>query len=90
MVSRRQVPELAETLTEALPWARHLTDSDRAEHVNDLPVVIQDCEDLGTFAPLEVYLTQWRETAAILADPELVDRLTSSIKKPPGTPVTPP
>ena len=37
--------------------------------------MIQDCEDLGTFAPLEVYLTQWRDTAAILADPELADRL---------------
>jgi hypothetical protein len=35
-------------------------------------------------------LTQWRETAAILADPELADRLMSPIKKPLGKRVTPP
>jgi hypothetical protein len=73
--------ELAHTVAEALPWTRYLDDAERAEFVKGLPAVIQDCEDLGTFAPLEVYLRQWRETAAILADPELADGLTSAIKK---------
>jgi hypothetical protein len=90
MVRHLQLSGLAETLTAALPWARHLTDSERAELVKDLPVVIQDCEDLRTSAPLEVYLTQWRQTAAILADRELADRLTSPIKKPLGRRVAPP
>jgi len=32
-------------------------------------------------------LNQWRYTAAILADPELADRLSKPIPKPLGTPV---
>jgi len=90
MVTHLQPAELAETVAEALPWTRYLNDPERTEFVKDLPAVIQDCEDLGTFVPLEVYLTQWRETAAILADPELADRLTSPIKKPLGKRVSPP
>jgi hypothetical protein len=90
MVVHLQPAELADTVAEALPWTRYLDDAERAEFVKDLPAVIQDCEDLGTFAPLEVYLTQWRDTAALLADPELADRLTTPIKKPLGKRVTPP
>ena len=88
MVTHLPTDELAQTVAEALPWTRYLDDAERAEFVKDLPAVIQDCEDLGTFAPLEVYSTQWRDTAAILADPELADRLKSPIKKPLGKRVT--
>jgi len=85
-----QAGALAQTVAEALPWTRYLDESECAAFVKDLPAVIQDCEDLGTFSPLELYLTQWRNTAAILADPELADRLTSPIKKPSGKRVSPP
>jgi hypothetical protein len=90
MVTHLQADELAETVAEALPWTRYLNYPERAELVEDLPAVIQDCEDLGTFVPLEVYLSQWRDTASVLADPELADRLTSPITKPLGKRVTPP
>jgi len=90
MVKHLPAEELVETVAEALPWTRYLDDDERTEFVTDLPAVIHDCEELGTFAPLEIYLTQWRDTAAILADPELADRLSKPIHKPLGKRVTAP
>lgn len=82
--------DAAEALTEGLPWTRYLSDRGRSEFLAGLPGVITDCDDLGTFAPLEIYLAEWRATAAILADPELADRLSASIPAPTGTPVESP
>jgi hypothetical protein len=82
--------ELGETVSEALPWTRYLTETGRANFVINLPAVIQDCDDLGTFAPLEIYLVDWRNTAAVLADPELADRLAQPIPDPIGRPVEAP
>lgn len=90
MVKLLPATELVEVITNGLPWTRYLTDAGRGELVTDLPQVIQDCEDLGTFAPLEVYLTEWRATAAVLADPELADRLARPIPEPLGRPVEAP
>ena len=81
---------LSKSVAEALPWTHYLDETERTELVTDLPAVIQDCEDLGTFAPLEIYLAQWRNTAAVLADPDLTARLTKPIKKPLGKRATPP
>jgi hypothetical protein len=84
MVKHFPSGDLGETVAEALPWTRYLGQDGRNEFVTELPAVIQDCEDLGTFAPLETYIAGWRSTAAILADPELADRLTEPIPKPLG------
>ncbi len=84
MLTHVPADEVAETVTEALPWTRYLTETGRADLVGDLPAVIGDCEDLGTFAPLEVYMAGWRNTAAVLADPELADRLAKPIGNPLG------
>jgi hypothetical protein len=87
-----QVPgdRRATAVTEALPWTRYLTGAGQDQFVSQLPAVVRDCEELGTFAPLEIYLAEWRSTAAVLADPELADRLTRPIPKPLGTRVTAP
>jgi len=90
MVSHLPAEDLVTAVVEALPWTRYLNGAERTEFVSDLPVVMQDCEDLGTFAPLEIYLNQWRNTAAIVADPELADRLSKPIPNPLGTPVAAP
>jgi len=90
MAERLPSTELAKSVGEALPWTRYLNDGERAELVSGLSAVIQDCEDLGTLSPLEIFLARWRDTAAILADPELTERLTRPIQKPLGKRVTPP
>jgi hypothetical protein len=90
MVKHVPAGDVAASVTEALPWTRYLGEQERKEFVTELPAVIQDCEELGTFAPLEIYIASWRSTAAILADPELTDRLTRPIPKPLATRVPPP
>ena len=70
-----------------LPWTKYLSDEGRARFVIGVPEVVQDCADLGTLAPLDTYLAEWRSTAAIYADPELRDRLSSPIGEPFGEPV---
>ena len=90
MVKNIPPAKLAKVVGEGLRWTRYLNEEERAEFVTELAAVIQDCEELGTFAPLEQYLTEWRDTAAILADPELTERLTRPVRKPLGMPVLPP
>jgi hypothetical protein len=82
--------QLAAVSTEAMPWTRYLSDEGRVEFLADLPAVVQDCEELGTFAPLEIYLAEWRSTAAAMADPELSDRLTRPVPEPLGKSVEQP
>ena len=72
------------TVGEALPWTSYLSEEGRKEFVTELPAVIQDCEDLGTFAPLERLIASWRSTVAVMADPELSDRLSRPVTKPLG------
>jgi hypothetical protein len=90
MVVHMSSQEVATTVAEAFTWTRHLDDSERTDFVTGLTEVIQECEELGTFAPLETYIASWRSTAAILADPELTDRLTRPIPRPLGSRVSPP
>jgi hypothetical protein len=90
MVKHLSAGDLANTVGEALPWTSYLSEEGRKEFVTELPAVIQDCEDLGTFAPLETFIASWRSTAAVMADPELADRLSRPVTKPLGTRVQAP
>ncbi len=85
MVKHLPAGDLANAVGEALPWTSYLSEEGRKEFVTELPAVIQDCEDLGTFAPLETFIASWRSTAAVMADPELADRLSRPVTKPLGT-----
>jgi hypothetical protein len=82
--------DVVKVVAGALPWTRYLTPNGREQFVGELSSVLRNCVDLETFAPLATYLAEWRNTAAIQADPELRDRLTKPIEKPLGTPVTAP
>lgn len=73
-----------------LPWTKHLPGAGRARFVQGLPAVIEDCADLGTLAPLDTYLAEWRDTAAIYADPDLRDRLSAPVDEPLDEPVPAP
>jgi hypothetical protein len=90
MLDRVPASQKATVVSEALPWARYLTSSGRDDFVDNLPAVVRDCEELGTFAPLEIYIAEWRNTAAVLADPELAKSLGTPLPHPLGTPVNAP
>jgi hypothetical protein len=63
-------------LTEALPWATFLPESDLDELLTELVRVAQGAASLANLTPVAVLLTQWRHTAEVYADPVLLDILT--------------
>lgn len=86
-VDSEQMPLVVGTV---LPWTKYLSEAGRSEMATNLPAVIDDCVELGTFAPLDVYLAEWRDTAAICADPDLRDLLKQPIDLPVDEPVPAP
>ncbi|MGS2613125.1 hypothetical protein ACVCAH_01115 [Micromonospora sp. LZ34] len=63
-------------LGEALPWVAFLPDEDVDQLLTELITVAQGAASLGNLTPVAVLLTQWRHTAEIHADPELLEILT--------------
>jgi hypothetical protein len=63
-------------------WARYLPDDDQDLFARDLLHAIQASADLGSYAGVELTVSQWRATAEVWSDPDLAERL--------GTPVDPP
>ena len=90
MLDRVPPSQKATVVSEALPWARYLTPAGRDDLVNNLPAVVRDCEELGTFAPLEIYIAEWRNTAAVLGVPVLAKSLAKPVPHPLGAPGTAP
>lgn len=63
-------------LPEALPWVTFLPDADVDELLSDLVAVAQGAASIENLTPVSVLLTQWRHTAEVYADPELLEMLT--------------
>lgn len=61
---------------EALPWVRFLPESDVDEMLNELVQVAQGAAAVENLAPVAILLTQWRHTAEVHSDPELLAILT--------------
>ena len=59
----------------ALPWTRFLPPADRDLFYVELFECVAGALELGTMAPVAQLLSEWRATAAIHADPELVARM---------------
>ncbi|HET6293209.1 MAG TPA: hypothetical protein VFG33_07540 [Kribbella sp.] len=70
---------LLEILPQVFPWIRFLTDDDRLDFAQELVDVMDASEELGSPAPVLLLITQWRHTAEIYADPELLAALTSEV-----------
>lgn len=68
---------LLEILPVAFPWIRFLTADDRVAFAQELVDVMDASEDLGSPAPVLQLITEWRHTAQIYADPELLAALRS-------------
>lgn len=58
-----------------LPWLRYLPERSRQLFFAELFASVEAAAAIGTFAPVDRLLDEWRATAAIHADPDLADRL---------------
>lgn len=71
---------LLEILPQVFPWIRFLADDDRLAFAQELVDVMDASEQLETPGPVLQLITQWRHTAEIYADPELLAVLRSEVE----------
>jgi len=70
---------LLDLLPEVFPWLRFLPDGDRVEFTRELVAVWDASEDIDSPAPVLQLITEWRNTAHVYADPELLEVLRSEV-----------
>ncbi len=70
----------AAALVEEFPWADVLPQPDRAQFVTDFVRAFQASAEMGQWTPLAQTVREWKTTAAVHADPELVEQLSSPVK----------
>jgi hypothetical protein len=66
----------AEALVDEFPWVDHLPEQDRVGFVADFVRAFQASAEIGEWSSLARTVTEWRDTAAIHADPALAKHLT--------------
>lgn len=69
---------LLDILPQVFPWIRFLTADDQMAFVQELIDVMDASEEVGTPAPFLQLIAEWRHTAQIYADPELLTILRSN------------
>ena len=79
----------ADTLVEEFPWVDLLPEADRRQFVADFVRAVGASAELGRWSVLAQVLVEWKATAAIHADPALVEELTQPLGDDRG-PVPPP
>ncbi|WP_432942701.1 hypothetical protein ACQPXM_37310 [Kribbella sp. CA-253562] len=62
-------------LQPVFPWIRFLPAEEQTEFVRELVEVMSAGEEIGSPAPAPRTITEWRNTAQIYADPELLETL---------------
>lgn len=73
-------PQIAATaLVDEFPWADLLPQRDRAQFVTDFVRAFQASAEMGQWTLLAQTVREWKATAAVYADPELVEQLTSPL-----------
>lgn len=70
----------ADVLREEFPWVDLLPDADRHEFAVDFVRVVGASAELGCWSVLAQVLVQWKATAAVYADPVLVEELTRPLE----------
>jgi hypothetical protein len=66
---------LMESLPDALPWTQSLPEEERLTFLREFTTTAAACLETGVFEPMAQLSTEWRETAAIHADPRLLAAL---------------
>ncbi|RKT86236.1 hypothetical protein SAMN05421805_102132 [Saccharopolyspora antimicrobica] len=81
--------ELIDVLSEEFPWAALLPSGARSEFALDFAQTFRASAELGSWVPLQQTLREWKATALVYTDPELVKALTEPVTEDFG-PVPPP
>lgn len=84
--SKASVKYLAASLPAALPWTRFLPPAERLAFLGEFAATATACIDADVFEPLAQLSREWRATAAVHADPKLLETLMGS-GDPDGSPV---
>lgn len=69
----------AEALVDEFPWVDVLPQDDRAQFVTDFVRAFQASAEMGEWSSLAQTITEWRNTAAIHADPQLARQLAEPL-----------
>lgn len=72
--------DAANTLMEEFPWVDLLPDADRRRFAADFVRAVGASAELGRWSVLAQVLVEWKATAAIYADPALVEELTRPLE----------
>ncbi len=67
---------IAAGLPIALPWTEFLPEDERLTFLREFNAMAKACLDADVFEPLAQLHREWRETAAVHADPRLFAALT--------------
>jgi len=77
LVRSEHVEVIKRLLPDALPWVIFLPGTDFDGFVTELVAVAQGASEIGNLAPVAVLLTQWRHSAEVYADPDLLASVAS-------------
>lgn len=66
-------------LSETTPWTRFLPEADQARFADELVQTIAACAELESFAPVGRVVRQWKNTAEVWAQPQLLEALTAGL-----------
>ena len=69
----------AAALLDEFSWADFLPEHDRVQFVTDFVRAFQACAEIGQWTLLSQTVREWKTTAAIHADPELVKQLSEPL-----------
>lgn len=81
--------DAAEVLTDEFPWLDLLPEAERRQFAVDFVRAVQASAELGRWTVLGQVVVEWRATAAVYADPALIEELTRPLDGDFG-PVPPP
>ncbi|MGH3966162.1 MAG: hypothetical protein ACRDRY_23425 [Pseudonocardiaceae bacterium] len=70
----------AAALVDEFPWADFLPEQDRVQFVTDFVRAFQASAEMGQWTSLAQTVRGWKATAAVHADPELAEQLSSLLK----------
>ena len=80
-----RVKEFVESM-DGFEWLVHLDEPEMREFLEDLSVVLEKDEDEDVLSEVSLRLYEWKASAEVLSDPELVQILTEPVAEPLGTP----
>lgn len=88
MGSRRfkvRVEKFVESM-DGFEWLVHLDEPEMREFLNDLRAALENDEDGDVLTEASFRLYEWKASAEVLSDPELVEILAEPVPEPLGTP----